>query len=275
MLVKYRYVFTDCPGKIKGFEYEFKLKKDETFVKKLYPVPLKYRERMRWVINKMLNQNIIEQSNSPYINPLAITLKKDGTIRTRLDARELNELIESDHAGPETMEEILAQCDGVKYISCLNLNMSFWQVSLAKWCRKYTAFKIFGVVYQFKMVPFGTKVSGAALQRASQHAFGYLDFVLRYVDENTCISKDFRSHLKHLEIIFKKCQEYGITLNFKKCNFCVEQIEFLGYILSTEGLKINPDKTKKIREFPIPTSKKQMQSFLGLINWCSKFNRDN
>ena len=81
-----------------------------------------------------------------------------------MDARELNERIDDDFVGPETMNEILAQCDGVKFMSSLDMVMSFWQVDLAEKCRKFTAFKIFGEVYHFKVMPFGTKVSGAALK---------------------------------------------------------------------------------------------------------------
>lgn len=149
--VKYRDVFTDCPGRIKNFEYKFEIKTEKSYVKKPYPIPLKYRERMRGVIDRMLRQDIIEKSNITYINSLALTLKKNGSIRTNLDARELNEMIEADHTGPETMEEILAQCEGVKYISSLDLVMSFWQVKLAEDCKKYTAFKIFGEVTNSKL----------------------------------------------------------------------------------------------------------------------------
>lgn len=272
LLIKYRHIFRDCPGRIKDFEYKFKIKDTSPYHKKPYPIPLKFRDRMRKVIDRMLEQDIIEKSDSIYISPLALTLKKNGGIRTNLDARELNERIEDDFVGPETMDEILAQCDGVKFMSSLDLIMSFWQVKLADEYKKYTAFQIFGEVYQFKVMPFGTKVSSAALKRGLIHAFGYLKFLLNYVDDNTCLSRTFEEHLEHLEILFCRCERFNITLNFYKCNFCVEQIEFLGYILTAEGLKIDPKKTEKIKNFPLPNNKKEMLSFLGLLNWCSKFN---
>ena len=108
----------------------------------------------------MIEHDIVEPSNSTFINPLLVTFKKNGKIRPCLDARELNELLENDYAGPEPMDDVLAQCDGVKFISCLDLTMSFWQVPLKEWCRKFTAFKLFGRVLQFKVVPFGTTESG-------------------------------------------------------------------------------------------------------------------
>ena len=78
-----------------------------------------------------------------------------------------------------------------------------------------------------------------------EYVFGYLKFLLRFVDENLCISDTFENHLKHISIIFRKCEEFNITLNFKKCNFGVEEIKFLCYILTPEGLENRPRKNKE------------------------------
>ena len=80
LLVKYRDVFANCPGKIEEFEYEFKIKDNSLFMKKPYPIPLKYTDTMRDIKDQMLKEDIIEPSNSTCINPLAISIKKDGTL---------------------------------------------------------------------------------------------------------------------------------------------------------------------------------------------------
>ena len=113
-------------------------------------------------------------------------------------------MLEDDYAGPESMDDVLAQCEGVKYITCLDLTMSFWQIEVAKDSRKYGYFKIFGRVFQFKRVAFGTKQSGGALARALDHVFGYPKYLSQFIDENLCISDNFENHLNHVEIIFRK-----------------------------------------------------------------------
>ena len=102
-------------------------------------------------------------------------------------------------------------------------------------------------------MPFGTNDSGGALARALDFVFGYLKFLLRFVDENLCISDTFENHLLHLKIIFRKCEEFNIKLHFSKCHFCMERITFLGYVLTPGGLEIDPENKESQR---ITTPKK-------------------
>ena len=143
-------------------------------------------------------------------------------------------------------------------MTSLDLTASFWQISLSKESRKYTAFLHRGMTYHHKVMPFGTKVSSAALTRASE-------FILKG------LSEDFEDHLNHLEILFERIGLENITVNFKKVNFCRHEMRFLGHILTLEGIKIDPEKVEAIRNFTAPRHIKHLKGFLGLINFCSKF----
>lgn len=231
-------------------------------------------EKVDNTINTMLKIGVIERSDSTYINPLVVAAKKDFDIRLCLDARELNERLESDHDGPEEMEQVFKRFKGAKFMSSVDLMTSFWQVTLNVESRKFTAFIHRCLTYHYVVVPFGTKVSMAALARAAEKVFKGLAFVLNFVDDWVLFSDSFEDHLWHLEILFSRCYDEGITLKFGKLIFCRKEITFLGNILTTVGIIIDPEKVKAIHEFPLPRNAKQLKSFLGLSNFCSKYTHE-
>lgn len=191
---------------------------------KNYPIPTKYRNKVNDEIEKMIKLNIIERSESQlYISPLVITIKKDGKVRVCLDARELNKRLKNDHDGPIEMNEIFKKCVNNTIMSSIDLNMSFWQIGLCPESRKYTGFLFNGKTYHFKVVPFGLKVSSGALTRASEKILKWLsNFIIDFVDDWICLSKNFDEHMNQLRILFTRIRDEGITINLRKVRFCLK-----------------------------------------------------
>ena len=151
--------------------------------------------------------------------------------------------MKNDHDGPEGMDEVLRKCAKVKVMASLDLTASFWQIPLSPTSRQYTAFLHRGMTYQHKVMPFGTKVSSAALTRAYESMLkGLSDFIIDFVDDWLCISEDFEDHLEHFEVLFERIYLEKVTVNFVKVNFCRKEMHFLGHILTAKGIKIDPDK---------------------------------
>lgn len=88
--------------------------------------------------------------------------------------------------------------------------------------------------------------------------------MLVYVDDICVFSKDFKSHLSHLEELFLRLRTAGLTLNPKKCNFAAKEVKFLGHVISKDGIQVDPNKTKVIDTFPVPKTIKEIRSFLGM-----------
>lgn len=126
LIFENRTVFNKKPGLIKDFEYELHLKDYTPFFIRPYPIPLKYEQKVDMEIEKMLNLGLIRRSNSNYINPVLIVVKKDGSIRICLDCRQINLKLDDDKESPTGIEEIFHKCHGVKYMSALDLTASFW-----------------------------------------------------------------------------------------------------------------------------------------------------
>jgi hypothetical protein len=122
-------------------------------------------------------------------------------------------------------------------------------------------------------MPFGLINVGATFQRAMDIAFrGLINHsVVVYLDDVTIYSKNKDDHLAHLRAVLLRCRKFDISLNPKKSIFAVEQGKLLGFIVSSDGMIIDPERTQVIAKLPPPTSKKSMQSFLGQINFVRRF----
>lgn len=272
-LWKYRDVFQKKPGRLKDYFHELKIKNDKPFISRSYPIPISYREAVQEEIDRMLDMNIIQRSNSPYINPLVPVKKKDGSIRLCLDARKLNDLMIEDWECPETAEVLFQGCSGVEKMSTLDLTSSFWQIQLHPASRKYTAFQHRGKTYEFKVVPFGLKTSTAALVRGLDQALrGIGEQVIVFIDDILLKSDSEAEHLEHLEQLLRRLKEVNLTINLKKSRFLQEQVKFLGFILTTKGIQPDPEKVQGIRDFPTPKNIKQLRGFLGLVNFYTRFS---
>ena len=151
----------------------------------------------------------------------------------------------------------------------MDLTASFWQMKLAANNRKYMAFKIKGQIYHFNVCPFGCKNSTAALFRA--FSISSLKSILKFIDDVLSLTKTSKEHLSALEKLFIFLQSNNIKLNFEKSNFVLQELKFLGHILTVEGLKQDPEKTQKIRNLKRPRNLRELQGFLGFLNFYSKF----
>lgn len=274
LINKYKIVFEKRPGLITTYEHELLLTDTRPFVSKTYPVPINYREKVNKEIEKMLKFGVIRRSSSPYLNSIVVVIKKDGSIRLCLDARKLNEKLYDDHEAPPGVEEIFQQCKNLKVMSSLDLTSSYWQIPLNEDSKKDTAFRIDGKVYEFNVVAFGIKTSGAALLRGLDIAIHDLDgFLKSFVDDLLCMSKDFDEHMIHLEKIFQRFLKHNLRINFQKSKFFQLEVKFLGHVISPDGIKPDPEKIKSIKNFSCPRNVKELQSFLGFVNFYTKFVR--
>ena len=150
-------------------------------VQRTYPIPLHYRDEVEKEVQQMLANGVIERASSPYINPLVVVTKPNGSIRVCLDAMKLNSLLVPDYECARSVEELFQKCNGVKYMTKLDLTSGFWQIPIRKYDRQYTAFLYKNKCYQFKVVPFGLSTSLAAMVRCLDSGLG------NEVEKYTCL----------------------------------------------------------------------------------------
>lgn len=262
------------PGRIKAYEHKIKIYEDRPFVRRSYPIPIMYREKVTAEIQEMLEFGVFKRSYSEYINSIVVVAKKSGEIRLVLDARYMNKLIVPDRDCAQTTEVMFQKCGNNRIMSSLDLTASFWQVPLHKNSRKYTAFMHEGKTYQFPVTPYGLSTSLASLIRALDIILKNVnEFTINFVDDILCISKSTVEHLGHPGTILETFRRHNTTLNFQKSKFFRKEVDFFGHRVTSRGIEPQPEKLEAINKFPTPKNRKQLKGFLGMTNYYSKFTR--
>ena len=136
-----------------------------------------------------------------------------------------------------------------------------------------TAFISHSGLYEFNVLSFGLTNAPPNFQRLMNKVLHGLDWkiCLIYIDDIIIFSSTFQEHLHHLALVFSRLREANLKLKPSKCKFASHSVDFLGFVVSSDGISPNPDKIEAVRSFPVPTSVKELRSFLGLSNYYRRF----
>ena len=246
---------------------------------KPYPIPIHFRERVDKVIKKWESDGIIEKCQSPYNSPIVCVEKKkkegeiEAAVRVCIDFRGLNSIIAPDPFVPARLNDLFLETESHKYRSSFDLPSAYLQVEIKKDDRHKTAFIIGNTQYRFTKMSFGLSVSGTAFQRVMGLVLQPLNWKTTkgYVDDVVILNKTFMDHVESIRAFFDQIRKYGLKLSYEKMNIAQESILFVGLELSAEGFKINRKKTDGINQIRELQNKKDVRSFLGLINFFRGF----
>jgi hypothetical protein len=224
-------------------------------------------------LKDLLKKGFIEISRSSWCNPIRPVEKKDGSLRLCLDLRELNKIVEKDAYSLPLIQECLESCKGKKYFTKIDLSEAFYHVEIEKAERFKTAFKVKHQLYQWKRMIMGFKNAPSIFQRAIEQVLS--DFIgsacVVYVDDILVFGKTGAEHDLNLEHILERLSTYGIKTNKEKWVYKKSSIEYLGMIVTENSIKPKFDNTEPIRNYPIPKNIKDVQRFLGLMNYYRVF----
>ncbi|CAI7856914.1 unnamed protein product [Closterium sp. NIES-54] len=230
-------------------------------------------EELRSQIDSLLEKGFIRASTSPFAAPILFTPKKDGGLRMCIDYRALNRVtIKSRYPIPRT-DDLLDQLRGARYFSKIDLRGSYRQIRVFADDYHKTPFRTRYGSYEFTVMPFGLTNAPSTFQLTMNRIFrDLLDrCVIVYLDDILIFSKTREHHLRDLDTVFKRLQENRLITKGSKCKFFKQELEFLGHVVSRDGIKIDPAKIKTIHEWKSPTNIIELQSFLGFVNYVRRF----
>lgn len=274
VLKKYPNLFSSKLGRANCYEHTIEMNKEEPLMRRSYNIPYAYREKMAEKLKEMEDMGIISRQATPYSSPLTFALKKDGSIRVLLDAREINKYMVAETEAPPLQIDVLNSFHGANFITTIDLNNAYFQIPINKEGKKYTGFTFNGKSYVYNVLPQGLKTSVGSFSRAMDVILGpeVREFCVNYLDDLAIITTGtLDEHLEHVDIVLGKLNDAGLTCNLQKCEFICKEIKMLGFIISTEGIRTDPDKVRAIQEFPVPKKIKQVRAFLGLCNFYRRF----
>ena len=234
-----------------------------------YRTPLAKRKVVETEVQEMLNLGVIRPSASPWAAPLLLVPKKDRTWRCCVDYRALNSVTKRDRHPLPLIQDIFDQLGGAKVFTTLDLKAGYWQLPLHTNSISKTAFVCHLGQYEFLRQPMGICCGPPVYQREMQKALEGLvgSCVLVYLDDLVIYSNSIQEHAKHLRLVCDRLRAYGLTLKKEKCSWAQEEVELLGYIISAEGVRANPDKVRAIADLPQPKTTKEVRSLLGMAGY--------
>ena len=205
-----------------------------------------------------------------------IGAKKDGSSRFCVDYRKVNSVTRKDAYPLPRINDVLDTLAGSKLFSTLDLISSYWQVGLHQDDKEKTAFCTSEGLYEFNVMPFGLCNGPATFQRLMDLLLAGIQWnsCLVYLDDIIVLGKTLDDHLKYLAQVFQRLREANLKLQIKKCNLCKQSVQFLGHVVSSEGIVADPAKIEKVVNWPVPTNKSEVQQFLGLVSYYRRFIRD-
>ena len=262
-------------GQVDILSHEIKFQKDDQQPTKIPPRRIhgKIKERISEEIGKLLEDDIIEQSDSPWSAPIVPVRKPDGSIRLCVDYRALNKVTYKDAFPLPNIEDTLYNLNGMKYFSSLDLVKGYYQVPVAESSRPFTAFATHRGHWQFKRMPFGLCNAPATFQRLMNLVLKDFpwDHVMAYLDDVLIMDGTFEDHAANVGAVLKCLGDHGLKIKPRKCQFFRSEVKFLGHMISSEGLAPLEDNIKAILDFPVPTTVKHVHQFLGMVNFYRRF----
>jgi len=247
---------------------------DQRPIKQLpYRTPFALRQEMEGMISQMLEQGVIQESSSPWASPVVLVAKKDGTNRFCVDYRRLNSVTKMDTFPLPRIDDSLDLLANTAYFSTLDLASGYWQVAMSAESREKTAFCSHSGHYEFNVMPFGLCNAPATFQRLMETVLAGLTRkkCVVYLDDILVMGSSFEEHLDNLTEVLQRLRQAGLRLKPTKCHLAKKSVMYLGYVVSHDGITTDPEKVKSVRNFPTPSSIKQLRSFLGLASYYRRF----
>ena len=235
--------------------------------------PFALRQRVDDLVQEMLNQGVIQPSQSPWASPIVLVKKRDGDTRFCVDYRKLNSCTRKHVFLLPRIDNTLDLLSQSAYFTTLNLASGYWQVRMDEGSQEKTAFTTYSGLYEFNMMPFRLCNAPATFQRLMETILTRLTgkICMVYIDDMIVFSQTFEDQLSHLKQVMDHLHQAGLHLKPKKCKFIQERVEYLGHVISKHGIEVDPVKVAAIRDFPPPTNLKSLKSFIGLVSYYRRF----
>lgn len=242
----------------------------------LRKMTLEEMEACKKYVTENLDKGFIQASSSPWAAPILFSRKADGGLRFCVDYRKLNAITKKDRYPLPLIDETLARVTKAKIFTKIDIRQAFHKIRMNPDHETLTTFRTRYGAYKYKVMPFGLTNGPATFQRfINDTMMGYIDdFVSAYIDDILIYSESEEEHRLHVEKVLERLREAGLQADLKKCEFHVTKTKYLGFIVGTDGLAVDPMKVAAVRDWNVPKNLKGVQAFLGFCNFYRRFIRE-
>ncbi|KAJ4961944.1 hypothetical protein NE237_021854 [Protea cynaroides] len=240
---------------------------------RMAPTELK---ELKTQLHELLDKGFIRPSISPWGAPILFVKKKDESVRLCIDYRDLNKLTIKNRYPLPRIDDLFDQLQGAKVFSKIDLQSGYHQLKIKAGDISKTAFKTRYGHYEFLVMSFGLTNAPASFMELMNRVFhDMLDTsVIVFIDDILVYSKDMEAHTTHLRVALQWLRKEKLYAKFKKCEFWLKEVAFLGHVVSEDGIKVDPSKIAAIVGWEAPKSVVEIRSFLGLAGYFRRFVED-
>lgn len=224
-------------------------------------------------LEEMLEKGFIRPSTSPWGAPVLFVRKKDGTLRLCIDYRELNKVTVKNKYPLPRIDDLFDQLQGSSVYSKIDLRTGYHQLRISSSDVEKTAFRTRYGHYEYRVMPFGLTNAPAAFMDLMQRVFRDLldSSVVVFIDDILIYSRSYEEHAEHLRVVLQRLRDHKLYAKLSKCEFWMDKVAFLGHVVSSEGLAVDPEKIRAVTEWKRPTTVTEIRSFLGLAGYYRRF----
>ncbi|GJU84305.1 putative reverse transcriptase domain-containing protein [Tanacetum coccineum] len=217
-------------------------------------------------LQELSDRGFIRPSTSPWGAPVLFVKKKDGSFRMCIDYRELNKLTVKNRYPLPRIDDLFDQLQGSSVYSKIDLRSGYHQLRVRDEDIPKTAFRTRYGHYEFQVMPFGlTNAPAVFMDLMNRVCKPYLDkFVIVFIDDILIYSRNKEEHANHLRIILELLKKEKLYAKFSKCDFWIRIVQFLGHLIDSQGLHVDPAKIEAVKNWTSPTTPTEIRQFLGL-----------
>ncbi|EIE82990.1 hypothetical protein RO3G_07695 [Rhizopus delemar RA 99-880] len=273
---KYKECFSEVSGlgRVTGYKMDLPLVDGATPIRtKPFRISWQEEEVLDQYLQEMLDLNIIKPSNGLWASPCFFIPKKDGSLRLVIDYRKLNKMVKQDAYPLPHIDELLDSVGGATIFSTLDCTSGYHQLPLNEEHAERTGFVTKRGTFSFNVLPFGITTGCSQYQRMMHSILSkYVgDFVLIFLDDILVYSKSVEEHRYHLSLLLEACAKANLKLKRKKCKFGESQVEYLGHVITADGVLPSDHNINKVKMFETPAGVDDVRSFLGLTGYYRKY----
>ncbi|GAU42645.1 hypothetical protein TSUD_398500, partial [Trifolium subterraneum] len=224
-------------------------------------------------LEELLERKFIRPSVSPWGAPVLLVKKKEGSMRLCIDYRQLNKATIKNKYPLPRIDDLMDQLVGACVFSKIDLRSGYHQIRVKTEDVPKTAFRTRYGHYEYTVMPFGvTNAPGVFMEYMNRIFHSFLDkFVVVFIDDILVYSKSEEEHKEHLRIVLQVLKEKKLYAKLSKCEFWLKEVSFLGHVISSGGIAVDPTKVDAVLKWETPESVSEIRSFLGLAGYYRRF----
>ncbi|GJR81787.1 putative reverse transcriptase domain-containing protein [Tanacetum coccineum] len=224
-------------------------------------------------LKELSDKGFIRPSSSPWGAPVLFVKKKDGSFWMCIDYRELNKLTVKNRYPLPRIDDLFDQLQGSSVYSKIDLRSGYHQLRVREEDIPKTAFRTRYGHYEFQVMPFGlTNAPAVFMDLMNRVCKPYLDkFMIVFIDDILIYSKNKQEHEEHLKLILELLKKEELYAKFSKCEFWIPKVQFLGHVINSKGIHLDPAKIESIKDWASPKSPTEIRQFLGLAGYYRRF----